>query len=135
MSLFNFLKMNFKFFNCIFFFCYFVSINKGYSLIFESVVSKIWFDSLLKKFIISYYQLLGKHFLDFGRSLTQWFFSVVGKEILGTIIFPIFFMKTSLSHNCFPEFFIHKGRLVTSDMFFLFRGINMKYLWENILKR
>ena len=55
MSLYNFLKIILEFFNCILFFYYIlVSVNKGDSFIFESLVSKIWFDNLRKLSIISY---------------------------------------------------------------------------------
>ena len=44
-----------EFFNYIFFFCYkLVSFNKDYSLIFESLVSNIWLDSLPKNYIVGY---------------------------------------------------------------------------------
>ena len=51
----NFLKMILEFLNYMFFFCYnLVSLNKGYSLISESLVSKIWFDIVPKFSIVSY---------------------------------------------------------------------------------
>ena len=47
--------MIFEFFNYIFFFFYnLVSVNKGYFLIFENLVSKIWCDSLPKFPIVGY---------------------------------------------------------------------------------
>ena len=54
LSLYNFLKMILEYFN-IFFFCYnLLSFDKGYSLIFESLVSTIWLDSLRKFSIVGY---------------------------------------------------------------------------------
>ena len=44
-----------EFFNYIFFFRYnLVSFNKDYSLIFESIVSNIWLNSLPKNSIVGY---------------------------------------------------------------------------------
>ena len=58
----------------------------------------------------------------------------MGKEISSTIIFTIFIKKVSPSHNWLSELFIHEGRLVTSNMFFLYRGMGIKYFRENVFK-
>ena len=123
-GLYSFLKMIFEFFNYIFFFFYnLVSVNKGYFLIFENLVSKIWFDSLPKFPIIGYSLHITiivenlKFLQRFSRNISL---SFISKEISSTIIFPIFIKKASLGHNCFSELFIHEGRLVTSNMLFLY---------------
>ena len=44
-----------EYFNYVFFFCYnLFSFEKGYSLIFESLVSTIWLDSSLKIYTVGY---------------------------------------------------------------------------------
>ena len=100
--LYNFLQMIIEFFNYIFFFYYnLVSINKGYSLIFESLVSKIWFDSVPKFSIISYslnIQIVAENLLQ--KLSTMISLSFIGKEISSTIIFSILIEKASPSHNC-----------------------------------
>ena len=121
-----------EFFKYIFFFCYkLVSVKKGYSLIFESLVSKIWFDSLLKLSIISYFLLI-EIIVEIFRGSTlntklnsKFTLPFIGQEISGTITFPTSLKKKSLNHNCFSEFFIYEGRLVTANMFFLYWGINI----------
>ena len=99
--LYNFLQMIIEFFNYIFFFYYnLVSINKGYSLIFESLVSKIWFDSVPKFSIISYslnIQIVAENLLQ--KLSTMISLSFIGKEISSTIIFSILIEKASPSHN------------------------------------
>ena len=58
----------------------------------------------------------------------------MGKEISGTIIFPVFIKKASPSHNRFSELFTHEERLVTSNMFFLYRGMNFEDFRGNVFE-
>ena len=62
------------------------------------------------------------------------FLSFIGKEISGTIIFSIFIKETSPSHNRFSRLFTHEGRLVTSNMFFLYMGMNIEDFRGNVFK-
>ena len=72
LSLYKFLKMILEFSNYTFFFCYnLVSVNKGYSLVFESLATKIWFGSLpsfLLPVTLFTLKLLPKPFLHFHLS-------------------------------------------------------------------
>ena len=127
-----------------FFFCYnLVSFNKGYSLISESLVSKIWFDSLSKFSIVSYslhIEVIVEVLLRFSKKLHAKIpLSFIGKETFGTIMFPIFIKKASPGHN-------HFSKLFTSNMFFLYWSMNIedirgyvfkffKFSRQNIFKR
>ena len=72
--------------------------------------------------------------LRFSENLnTSISLSFIDKGILGTIIFPIFIKKTSLSCNRFSELFTNEGTLVTSNMFFLYRGVNIEDFRGNVL--
>ena len=72
LSLYKFLKTILEFSNYTFFFCYnLVSVNKGYSLVFESLATKIWFGSLpsfLLPVTLFTLKLLPKPFLHFHLS-------------------------------------------------------------------
>ena len=123
----------------IFFFCYnLVSLDKGYSFIFESLVSKIWLDSLPKCSIFGYslhIEIIAEILLRFSQELnTKIPLYFMGKEISGTIIFPVFIKKASPSHNRFSELFTHEERLVTSNMFFLYRGMNFEDFRGNVFE-
>ena len=74
------------------------------------------------------------HILFILRLLEKTFLDFLGKEISSTINFPIFLKKASPSHNCFSELIIHEGRLVTSNMFFRYMGMSIKYFRENEFK-
>ena len=103
-----------------------------------SLVSKIWFDSFPKFSIIGYsihMEIIVENLLRFPQKLnTKISLSFMGKEISSTIIFPIFIKKASPSRNCFSELFIYEGRLVTSNMFFLFLAVCIKYFRGNVFK-
>ena len=97
-------------FNYIFFFCYnLISVNKDYCLIFGSLFSKIWFDSLPKLSIIGDYrpiEIIVENLFRFSQKVnTKISLSFTGKEISSTIIFPISIKKASPSQNCFSEMF------------------------------
>ena len=109
----------------------FLLVTKGYSLTFESSVSKIWFDSLLKFSIIACFlhiEIIVIILLIFSQKLnTKMYLAFIGKEISGTIIFPVFIEKTRPGHNCSSESFINEGRLVTPNLFFLYWSMDIKY--------
>ena len=121
------------------FFCYnLVSFDKSCSLIFDSLASKVWLDSLPKSSIVGYslhIEIIVDIFLRFSEKLnTKIPLSFIDKGISGTIIFPIFVKKTNPSHNCFSELFTHEGRLVISNIFFLYRGMNIEDFQGNVFK-
>ena len=100
------------------------------------LLSKIWFDSVPKFSIIGYslhIEIIVKILFTFSSKLNAKIsLSFTGKEISDTIIFPIIVKKTSPSHTSFSEFFIHEGILVTSNMFFLYWGMNIKQFQGNV---
>ena len=58
--------------------------------------------------------------------------SFICKVIPSTIVFSIFIKKASPIHSFFSELFIHEGRLVTSNIFFFYWGMSIKYLRGNV---
>ena len=105
---------------------------------FKSLVSTIWFDCLAKFSFVGYslhIEIIVEILFRFSQKLnTKISLSFIGKEISGTIISPIFIKKTSPRHNRFSELFTHEGRLVTSNMFFLYRGMNIEDFRGNVFK-
>ena len=84
-------------FNYIFFFCYsLVSINKGFSLIFERLVNKIWFDNpniFLLSVILFTVRLFLIPFLDFLRCLTQSFFPLIQVKRFHTLLSFLYLLR------------------------------------------
>ena len=109
-----------EFFNYIFLFCYNLeSVKKGYSLIFEGFVTKIWFDSL-PKYSIQLFSSHWGHCRNPSWKLSTKI-SLCFKSNSRTNIFPYLLRQQVWIAIAF-KFYIHEGRLVTRNMFFLYWG-------------
>ena len=120
-----------EFFNYIFFVITFPPSTMN---IFSSLrVLSVKFDSIVCQNFLSFSKfsiakIISEILLRFSEKVnTKISLCFIGKEIAGTIIFPIFINKTSPSHNRFSELFTHEERLVTSSIF-SFIGLNYRIL-------